>query len=81
MTVSKDDLHELVDRLPGDRAEDAYRFLARLLNDRDTDPDTDADRERGTGETWAGHELLEMAGTAEGPSDLSTHHDRHLADG
>lgn len=69
MTASSDDLHRLVDELPEDLRPEALRRLQELLEG--VEPEFSED-------TWSGEGLLSLAGSAEGPEDLSTEHDEHL---
>lgn len=69
MTASSDDLHRLVDELPEELRSEAVRRLQELL---EAEQDSEAD------EPWSGEGLLALAGSAEGPEDLSSSHDEHL---
>ncbi len=67
MTASSDDLHRLVDELPEELQGEAIRRLKQLL-----------EKEEDAEETWSGEGLLTLAGSAEGPEDLSSKHDQYL---
>lgn len=74
MTASSDDLHRLVDRLPQEAREEAQRRLEELIAfkeglEQDEDPPEEA---------WSGDALLKLAGSGDGPEDLSTQHDSYL---
>lgn len=69
MTASSDDLHRLVDELPDDLKPVARRRLQELLEGRE---------QESSEEPWSGEGLLSLAGSAEGPKDLSSKHDEHL---
>lgn len=69
MTASSDDLHRLVDELPDDLKPVARRRLQELL---------EGDEPGSSEETWSGEGLLSLAGSAEGPTNLSSEHDEYL---
>lgn len=71
MTASEDELHRLVDQLPEGVREEARRRLTELLDD------PEAGTVEFDGEDRPLDGLLELAGSARGPRDLSSEHDRY----
>jgi len=69
MPDSLDDLHRLVDDLPGELHSEAVQRLQGRLEDGQ-EPAGDAG--------WPGEGLLVLAGSAEGPGGLSASHDERL---
>lgn len=67
MAPSREELHRLVDEIPEELRREAYRRLEVLLGT--------VGQQRSRGDEWSGDGLLALAGCAEGPESLSSHHD------
>lgn len=77
VSISKEELYRLVDRLPEDSTDVAREFLLWLA-ERETPVSKKATKKTKT--EWPGTSLYRLAGRIqEGPPDLAERHDYYLA--